>query len=214
MALLSPLELKRLIRKGESQTLDFKKRVTQLPKIAKSLTSFANSKGGRLLIGVDDSGAITGIDPEEERHLITHAAEYYCEPPLLLDTYVIEEEKEGWNVLVVEIPESEYKPHQCADSDGNWKVYIRTKDKSMLASDLVIKQLKNDYARKSNSQKYSQQETQLLAYLQVHERITSKAFSKLVNISDRRARRILVKLTREGVIYLHDIEKEPFYTMA
>ena len=58
-------QLLRLIDKGESQTLDFKRKITHPLKIAKTLVSFANTKGGKLLIGVDDDKQIIGVDPDE-----------------------------------------------------------------------------------------------------------------------------------------------------
>jgi len=46
--------LHRLIDEGEHQCLDFKFRIDSSLKIAKTLSAFANSDGGKLLIGVKD----------------------------------------------------------------------------------------------------------------------------------------------------------------
>jgi predicted HTH transcriptional regulator len=53
--------LKKLIAGGENQQLDFKFCVSDSRKIARTLAAFANSDGGRLLIGVKDNGSIAGI---------------------------------------------------------------------------------------------------------------------------------------------------------
>ena len=45
-----------LISEGEHQQQDFKYRVTDACKLAKSVSAFANTNGGRLLIGVRDDG--------------------------------------------------------------------------------------------------------------------------------------------------------------
>ena len=45
-----------LIREGEHQQQDFKYRVADACKLAKSVSAFANTDGGRLLIGVRDDG--------------------------------------------------------------------------------------------------------------------------------------------------------------
>ena len=56
-----------LIREGEHQQQDFKYRVVDAQKLAKSVSAFANTDGGRLLIGVRDDG--------HPRHkVITHLA--------------------------------------------------------------------------------------------------------------------------------------------
>jgi hypothetical protein len=64
-----------VIRKGESETLEFKSALTwdyKLSKqskeietaIAKTLCAFMNSKGGTLIIGVDDTGQIIGLEKD------------------------------------------------------------------------------------------------------------------------------------------------------
>ena len=45
-----------MIREGEHQQQDFKYRVADACKLAKSVSAFANTDGGRLLIGVRDDG--------------------------------------------------------------------------------------------------------------------------------------------------------------
>ena len=58
--------LLRLIREGEHQQQDFKYRVADACKLAKSVSAFANTDGGRLLIGVRDDGHLSGVRSEEE----------------------------------------------------------------------------------------------------------------------------------------------------
>ena len=50
-----------LIREGEHQQQDFKYRVADACKLAKSVSAFANTDGGRLLIGVRDDGHLSGV---------------------------------------------------------------------------------------------------------------------------------------------------------
>ena len=71
----------RMIAEGEHQQQDFKLRVDDAAKIAKTLCAFANSHGGRLLIGVRDSGEVAGCRVEEEFHMVQCAAEVHCHPP-------------------------------------------------------------------------------------------------------------------------------------
>jgi len=53
-----------LIKKGESQTIEFK---TSFQKeVIISVVSFANAKGGQIFIGVHDSGKILGIEIKQE----------------------------------------------------------------------------------------------------------------------------------------------------
>ena len=51
-----------LIKKGESQTLEFKSSLSDVDKILHDLCGFANTDGGVLLVGASDSGRIMGTN--------------------------------------------------------------------------------------------------------------------------------------------------------
>jgi sugar-specific transcriptional regulator TrmB len=57
-------------------------------------------------------------------------------------------------------------------------------------------------------------ERRLFRYLEQQERITAKEFSRLTNISQQRASRILVSLVRAGVVRIHTMEREDFFTLS
>ena len=69
-----------MIAEGEHQQQDFKFEISDARKIAKTLSAFANTDGGRLLIGVKDNGKIAGVRSEEEKYMIEAAAQLYCIP--------------------------------------------------------------------------------------------------------------------------------------
>ena len=51
-----------MIEEGEHQTQDFKMRVDDAPRRSRGrLVAFANTEGGRLLVGVKDNGAVAGV---------------------------------------------------------------------------------------------------------------------------------------------------------
>ena len=66
----------KLIEEGEHQQQDFKFEISDARKIAKSLSAFSNTDGGRLLIGVKDNGKIAGVRSEEEIYMIEAAARF------------------------------------------------------------------------------------------------------------------------------------------
>lgn len=207
------MNIKRLILEGEGVSLDFKKTITSCEKIAKTMVSFANNQGGRLLIGVADDGSIKGVKSEdEERYMITKAAHFYARPAL--DPFFEEIYVDDKLVLVVEINSSNTKPHYALGTDGKWWVYIRVKDKSVLASKIVVDVLKRTDDSNGVLIEYSSKEKALLEYLEKHERITIKQYCELLNLSRRRAQRIMVNLVLSGVIRVHTSEKEEFYTAA
>jgi predicted HTH transcriptional regulator len=207
------MNLRRQILEGEGVSLDFKKTITSCEKIAKTMVSFANNVGGRLLIGVLDDGTIKGVKSEdEERYMITKAAHFFTRPalePIFEEVYYDDK-----LVLVVDIPESKDKPHYALAEDGKWWVYIRVKDKSVLASKIVVDVLKQSASNQGVLIEYSSKEKALLEHLDKTERINVKQFCELLNIGRRRAQRILVNLVLTGVIRVHTTEKEEFYTAS
>lgn len=66
--------IQQLVNEGEHIHQDFKFEISDAHKIAKSLSAFANTEGGRLLVGVKDNGKIAGIRSEEEIYMIEAAA--------------------------------------------------------------------------------------------------------------------------------------------
>jgi predicted HTH transcriptional regulator len=105
-----------LILQGEHQQQDFKFEISDARKIAKSLSAFANTDGGRLLIGIKDNGKIAGVRSEEEAYMIESAANVYCSPEVRFS--MTQHRVEGKVVLDVSIPEAEYKP-VCAKNEEN-----------------------------------------------------------------------------------------------
>jgi predicted HTH transcriptional regulator len=205
------MNIKRLIFEGEGVSLDFKKKITSCEKIARTMTAFANNKGGRLLIGVADDGAISGVKSEdEEKYMITRAATLFARPqlePVFEEVYVDDK-----MVLVVDIQESTMKPHFALAEDGKWWVYVRVKDKSVLASKIVVDVLKRSSGDDGVLIEYSVKEKTLLEYLDKTAGITIKECCDLLKISRRRAQRLLVDLILSGIIRINTTEKEEFYT--
>jgi len=205
------MNIKKLIFEGEGVTLDFKKTITSCEKIARTMVSFANNKGGRLLIGVADDGTIKGVKSEdEERYMITKAAHLFARPalePVFEEVYVDDK-----LVLVVDTQPSVIKPHYALADDGKWWAYVRVKDKSVLASKIVLEVLKRSTDDKGVLIAYSDSEKLLLQYLETNTRITIKEVSELLKVGRRRAQRILVDLILSGLIRINTTEKEEFYT--
>lgn len=198
---------------GEGVSQDFKKTITSCEKIAKTMVSFANNRGGRLLVGVSDNGTVSGVkSEEEEKYMLTKAAHFYCKPalePVFEEIYMDDKV-----VLIAEIQKSEMKPHYALGEDKKWWVYIRVKDKSVLASKIVVDVLKRENNDQGVFLEYTSKEKALLEYLNENERITSREYSSMLNLSRRRTYRILVNLVLSGVIRMHTTEKEEYYTAS
>lgn len=208
-------DLHDLIRQGEGERLEFKKKTTHPTRISRTLASLANTHGGRVLVGVDDDGRIVGVrDAEEEMYLLRQAAEHYVEPPLTLRIKEVEEE--GRTVLIVTVLESQHKPHRAQVATDDWRGYVRVRDESVQTSQLTEKALeRHDTLDMPRLEKLplNKEELAVLEYLGKNSRITLPQYMKLLNIGQRRAYRTLIKLTLHGYIKHHDKEKEVYYTL-
>lgn len=121
-----------LISEGEHQQQDFKYRVEDARKLAKSVSAFANTDGGRLLIGVRDDGHLSGVRSEEEIFMMHQAAYKYCKPEasIKFDTYHVD----GRTIVIATVPPSERKPIFAINENGEQRAYIRIADENIVAS--------------------------------------------------------------------------------
>lgn len=109
-----------LIEGGESTTVEFKEDRDNGHTLVQSVVAFANSEGGTILLGVDDNGAVTGTDADEDQVRIEEWLHSRCDPPVPVDFDSVEiEEKE---LLVIDVPEGSNKPYQHID---NGIIYVR-----------------------------------------------------------------------------------------
>src|SRR5664280_848716 len=192
-------EVLELIEGGENLRCEFKRKFSSSEKIAREMIAFANTRGGVILFGVDDNKEIVGVDSEKsEAELIKDAGLNYCEPPL--DFTIEYFDLNGKEIVAVQIPESNKKPHRIQDYLNEFdiniaKVCIRINDKSVLASKEMVRILRAQ-TNNLNLKKYAigPNEKSLFNYLDEYERISVKELGTLVNISERRASRTLVKL--------------------
>jgi predicted HTH transcriptional regulator len=200
-----------MIRQGEHDMLDFKHSITDAKKIAKSLVAFANTNGGKLLIGVKDNGTISGIRTEEEFYMIQSAAQLYCNPEIRFstDTWHID----GKTVLEITIPKSLDKIFYAKDTNGIWKVYVRVEDKNFLANRILLKVWKQRRRKKGTYVRYTDTEQLLLEYLAENDAITFSAFRKMARISPYKAERILVNLIVLDLVDIVFTETGTLYTL-
>ncbi len=208
------INLTQLIAQGEGNTLEFKSTLESAAKIAKTLVAFANTSGGLLLIGVTDDQKVCGIASEEALvSMLEEASDVYCEPPILIRYEIVSLENK--KVLVVTIPESEEKPHILNEKNGSKKVYVRMHDKSVPSG----KQTFHSLAAAADTQLIDKTLVQsanvkmLLKYLQSNEYITVKRYAKLINISERRAAKLLMDLSGSQVVIPVERDKDVVYTL-
>jgi predicted HTH transcriptional regulator len=205
--------VKMLIEEGEGFEIELKRKVSSPEKIARTLCSFANTGGGTILFGVDDDGTLVGVDSEKtEIDQIREAGDFHCVPPVPVHVQFVPYHHR--DIIVVTVDESDKKPHAVTGPDGERFVYIRVEDNSVIASKEVIKVLKDEASQKALVLTIGGNEQRLFDYLERHHRVTVQEFAEVINVSRRRASRILTTLVRAGVIRIHTLERSDYFTLA
>ncbi|MEI7983894.1 MAG: ATP-binding protein [Bacteroidota bacterium] len=203
--------ISKLIEEGEHLRLDFKFEVTDAHKIARTLVAFANSEGGRLLIGVKDDGSIVGIRSDEESFMVESAAKKFCRPPV---SFSFRE----WNlrkkiVLEVMVPKSLNRPHYAQHEDGKWTPYLRVRDQNFVASRIQLNVWKKENKPKGVFLKFTDAEKFLMAHLETQPSITVSEFAGMAGISSNKAEQILVRFLLLKIIQMHFTENQQFFTL-
>ncbi len=191
-------ELLQMIAEGEHQRQDFKYCINDSRKIAVSLVAFANTDGGRLLLGIRDNGSIAGVVSEEEYYMAEAAARLYSKPPIPF--HIKAWKADGKTVLEIIIHKSDERPHYARDEKGKWIAYIRTGDQNAIAPKILLdlwKQEKNPVGVKI---KYTEEEQAVLSLLEANPNMGLSQYARRSGIPKWKLEKILVKLIVVGVV--------------
>ena len=187
-----------LIKEGEHQQQDFKYKVTDAAKLARSVSAFANTDGGRLLIGVRDDGHLSGVRSEEEIYMMHQAAYKFCKPEasIKFDTY----HAEGRNIVVATVPPSLKKPVCAIDEEGRQRAYIRIADENIVASPVHLALWREAQLERTTMMTYSDDVRRLIATLQT-ERLTLNQVVRRSGLQRYKVISLLARLVRFGVVH-------------
>ena len=193
-----------LIGEGEHRQQDFKYRVDDPRKLAKSVSAFANTDGGRLLIGVRDDGQIAGVRKEGEIYVMHQAAYKFCQPEasVRFDTY----HADGHTVVVATVPPSERKPVCALDEDGRLRAYIRINDENIVASPVLFALWKETQNPRGATISYDDDIRTLLGVMEGWQ--TLKQIVKAAGLPRHKVVTLLAHLIRFGTVRWDYVEKE------
>lgn len=106
-----------LIRNGETSHVQFKLRFSTQKQIAEEMVAFANSGGGKILIGIDDkTGEIIGLnypDIQSTMRELGNAANELVKPTIYIETDIVEIHDK--KVLVCDVKNGANKPYKTID---------------------------------------------------------------------------------------------------
>jgi len=194
--------LRALIAEGEHQQLDFKFEISDARKIARTLSAFSNTEGGRLLIGVKDNGRISGVRSDEEYYMAESAATLYCKPEVAFETR--NHQVDGKSVLEIYIPPVAKKPVYARDHDNRWMAYVRVDDENILADIVQLEVWKEEHKSRGKLIEFTRNEAFLLNYL---EKIKGATLGMIQRDTGFRRKELVGLMTK---LVLFDVVKMQF----
>lgn len=186
-----------LIAQGEHGQQDFKYKVDDAMKLARSVSAFANTEGGRLLIGVRDDGSLAGVKSEEEIYMVHKAAYACCRPEAAINfrTY----HAEGRNIVMATIPRAVERPVCVLDEEGRETAYVRIKDENIVASPVFIEMWRQE-SREENMMPYTDTESRLMEMMRLNPHQPIEVISKIAHIKRFLIIKILARLIRYDLV--------------
>lgn len=205
--------VEKLVREGEHQTQDFKFRVDDARKIAKTLVAFANTDGGRLLIGVKDNGVISGVRSDEEYYVIEAASQLYTKPEVAFTAIV--HDVNGKQVLEIDVKPSDIRPHYAIDADKKEIAFFRKDDENHPVNGVILEYWKmdRDGSKSDILQSYGDQHRILYDLLDSGERVTISKFIRKAGITPAQARTVLATFLRWELLDF-DIDQHGIYFLS
>ncbi len=134
------MDIIKLTKLKESQTLEFKRDTSSLDSILKAVIAFANTVGGILLIGVEDDGTIVGVSqPSKVQEQLANSIAHRIKPQILPDIKMIEVRNKSVIVIQVEHIPAPYYFENKGEENG---VYYRLGNSNRLANKEMIAEMK------------------------------------------------------------------------
>lgn len=139
------------IKSGESKNVEFK---VKLPddskKYMKTIVAYANTSGGKIIIGVDDTRNIVGVEPSSVFQImdkIANAISDMCAPQIIPD--VTFRTIQGKCIVQIEIYPGQNRPYYIRSMGKENGTYIRVAGTSRPVDEAILKDLEYQGAGKS-----------------------------------------------------------------
>ena len=128
---MTKTELLELIANGENSGVEFKRDDVRPEQFAKEVVAMLNLQGGRIILGVEDDGAITGLQRDDTQEWVLNVFRDKIVPQVI--PFYEEIQVDDARVAVVTVPAGISKPYMVRHNQRE-EIYIRMGDRSELAS--------------------------------------------------------------------------------
>ncbi|URI06481.1 putative DNA binding domain-containing protein [Aquincola tertiaricarbonis] len=126
-------DLLQLIANGENSGVEFKRDDLRPEQLAREIVALANLKGGKVLLGVEDDGSISGIQRHDLEQWVMDTVFGRYVHPMILPYFEVVTLDDGQRVAVITITEGSAKPYAVRHNDRE-EVYVRVGSTSRRAT--------------------------------------------------------------------------------
>ena len=133
---MTKTELLELIKNGENSGIEFKRDTEEPQKLAKELVAFANLRGGRVILGIDDDGSVVGITRDGLEEWVMNVCRDKIRPELIPYYEVIRDVEQGKNVAVVQVDRGWAVHHRWHKKHRNYYIRVGTTSREASAEEL------------------------------------------------------------------------------
>ena len=125
-------ELQDILEAGEGSKVEFKRDGIRPKRLAREIVSFANMNGGRILLGVEDDGTVSGVRRGNLQAWVMDTVIGRCVVPPIIPDYE-EVAMDGGEVAVIDVPAGVAKPYAVKRGE-RLDYYLRLGNTCQLAS--------------------------------------------------------------------------------
>jgi predicted HTH transcriptional regulator len=184
-------EVIQLLNQGEGQSVEFDKVIPSPDDIAREYVAFANSDGGKLILGIDDKNKhLMGAEIEADTiDKLTALGRDKCVPAITPHIEILEQG--GKKVLIITINEGDEKPYRTDDI-----CYIRDGNISRPAREKEEEEIKSPWAGKD----LNKRQKRAMQFIAEHGAITNREFREAFNVSHKTAHIELTMLVEKKIL--------------
>ena len=197
-------EVIHFLNQGEGQSVEFDKYIPSLEDIAREYVAFANSDGGRVILGIDDKNKhLMGVTIEDDTISKLEAiGKTKCLPAITPQIEILE--KNDKKVIVITINEGDEKPYKtdeiCYLRDGNISRPAREKEEDEIKSPWAGHEL-------------NKRQMRALQFITEHGAITNREFREAFNVSHKTAHIELTLLVEKKLAEAQGAGRNTHYTL-
>jgi predicted HTH transcriptional regulator len=207
-------KIKSLVKKGESERLEFKLKTTHPMRILNELVAFANTKGGLLIIGVSDEDfSILGVKhSEEDVFLMQKLIADHIYPELKYDIKKVPVSKKR-DLILLDIPKGDQMPYYVNEKPGdrNGIAFVRLKDQSIKAGKILRMMMNDKFKDKPNSIRIAGDIEIIFSLMKSKERVSFEEIQNAIGKSRRITELLLLKILRMDLIGFDLDKQDEFY---